>query len=296
MIAEPVTVWNAWLRLDLWAFDLDVWIGTALVAGAYWYGRRQLIAMRGPGAAPRSRAAMFYGGSAVSLVTLQSPLAWLGGRLLSAHMLHHMALLVVAAPLIAAATPWEALRAALPRSVQPSIERLAVAADGTGPIGRSAGVARSPVTAVVLFVGNLWLWHLPFAYDLTLRSPAVHEAEHALYLLTGVLFWSHAVGRSWLAARLPAGGRIGLLAAGMVAGWLLALVIAFQPAPIYVAYVFSVHTVSGLSPIDDQRIAAGLMWAVGMVPFNIAIALAIMRVLDAEEEAGSAADAYGMNT
>jgi hypothetical protein len=41
--------------------------------------------------------------------------------------------------------------------------------------------------------------------------------------------------------------------------------------------------VSGLSPLDDQRVAAGLMWFAGMVPFNIAIVAAVGRLLNAEE-------------
>ena len=282
------TVWTVWWHVGAWSFDADVWIGTAAIAAAYGYGRRRLILARGPKAAPVSRAWFMYLGLALQWFALQSPIAWLAGRLLSAHMLHHMLLLVVAAPLIAAATPWAAFRFALPPSGRAELDRFGAAADGTGPIGRIAAVLASPITAVVAFVGTLWLWHLPAAYDLTLRSPFVHEVEHAMFLATGILFWSHAVGTSWLAARLSPGRRILLISCGMAGSWFLSLILAFQPAAIYAPYLFTVHLVSGLTPLDDQRIAAGLMWAVGMIPFNLAIAMAIKRVMDAEDEAVAA--------
>jgi cytochrome c oxidase assembly factor CtaG len=290
MVASMPTVWTAWLRLSTWSFDPEVWLGLTFAGVAYWYGRRRLIAREGRAAASPWRAAAFYAALAVTLFALQSPLAWLAGRLLSAHMVHHMLLLIVAAPLFAIATPWAALRCALPPSAQGWVERAGRAADASGPVGWMANIVRHPATAVVVFVATLWLWHLPAAYDLTLRSQEWHETEHLMFLLAGVLFWSHAVGRSWLAARLTAGRRLILLGAGIASAWLLSLVLALQAAPVYAPYVFTTHLVSGLSPLNDQRVAAGLMWAAGMVPFNLAMAMAIKRVLDAEDEVTAAAD------
>jgi caa3-type cytochrome oxidase assembly factor Caa3/CtaG len=97
--------------------------------------------------------------------------------------------------------------------------------------------------------------------------------------------WSHVVGLSWLAARLPTSRRIAYLCVGMLSEWILSPALAFQPAPVYPPYVHAIGSVCGMRPLDDQRLAAGLMWAIGMLPFNIALAAGVRRLLDAEEAA-----------
>jgi cytochrome c oxidase assembly factor CtaG len=251
---------------------------------AYWYGRRRLIAERGPGAAPALRAAAFYSGVAAVLLALLSPVDWLALYLLSAHMVQHMLLLVVAAPLIAASTPWACFRAALDPGLRDRWDRLADLADRPGPVGRAVAVATHPVTALTLFVANLWLWHIPAAYDLALRVDPVHDLEHVLYLGIGVLYWSHAVGTSWLAAVLSPGRRLLYLCTGLASMWLLALVLIAQPVAIYAPYLTVVGSVSHMSPITDQRVGIGLMWSVGMIPFDLAIAFAVLRVIKNDEE------------
>ena len=43
----------------------------------------------------------------------------------------------------------------------------------------------------LLFNGVLLAWHLPVLFDLTLRNEGVHDVEHALFLVTALLFWAH---------------------------------------------------------------------------------------------------------
>ena len=71
----------------------------------------------------------------------------------------------------------------------------------------------------------------------------------------------------------------------VIDGLLLAIFLIVAQTPLYPAYISVVSSVSGLTPIADQRLAAGLMWAAGMVPFNLGIALAVLRLLNGEEQA-----------
>jgi cytochrome c oxidase assembly factor CtaG len=236
-VIAHLTFGNAWFSSQGWTLDPKLWIFVFAAVWAYSLGRRRLRAV---GAEPPAwRAAMFYGGIAVTVFALESPFDSLADSLLSVHMVQHMLLLVVAAPLFAASTPWPELRRAMPPAIRAWLERAETAADGTGPFGRIASLARHPATALFIFAGVLWLWHLPSLYDLAVRDDFVHDQEHLSYLAAGVLYWSHAFGGSWLAARLPAAQRIAYLAAGMV-------------------------------------------------PFNLAIGLAVLRMLSGEEEAARA--------
>ncbi|MGZ4151676.1 MAG: cytochrome c oxidase assembly protein, partial [Actinomycetota bacterium] len=280
-----VSIRDTWFSAAGWTFDPDVWILAIAGVIAFAIGRRRLLDDGDARAGAGWRAAMFYAGAATIVLALQSPVDTLADSMLSVHMVQHMLLLVVAAPLIAAGTPTPTFVRILPEAARIRLRELSLRADRTGPLGRAWDVATSPVTAVVAFVVTLWAWHLPVVYDLAVRSEAVHELEHATYLLVGLLFWSHVVGTSWLAARLSTSRRIAYVCIGMVSGWVLALALAFQPAPVYPPYVHAIASVSGMSPLDDQRLAAGLMWAIGMLPFNIALAAAVKRLLDAEEAA-----------
>jgi putative membrane protein len=286
-VLAHLTFGNAWFRSQGWTWDPDLWALGLAATWAYALGRRRLRAEGKAG--PGWRAAMFYAGLGVTFFALESPVDALADRLLSVHMIQHMLLLVVAAPLFAASTPWPELRRAMPPGGRAWFERVGRAADGTGALGRIADVVCHPATAVVLFVGTLWVWHLPSLYDLAVRDQFVHEQEHLLYLATGVLYWSHALGTSWLAARMPPAQRIVFLAVGMFSSWILSVVLIVAEGPIYPAYVGVVSSVSGLTPMADQHLAAGLMWAAGMVPFNLGIALAILRLLNGEERAALAA-------
>jgi putative membrane protein len=277
---------NAWFHETGWTFDLGLWLLVLLATWAYARGRRRL---RAEGAAgPSWRAAMYYGGLGVTVFALQSPFDTLGDLILSVHMVQHMLLLVVAAPLLAAATPWPELSRVLPPEDRAWLDRVGRAADGTGLLGSVARILWHPATAVVLFAGTLWLWHLPRFYDLAVRHPFIHEQEHLLYLATGVLFWSHVLGNSWLAARMPLAQRVVYLVVGMFSCWILGMVLIMAQAPLYPTYVATVASVSSLSPMTDQHLAAGLMWVGGMVPFNVAVALGILRLLNAEEQAALA--------
>jgi putative membrane protein len=274
---------NAWFSARGWTWDPELWAFGLAATWAYALGRRRLRAEDTAG--PTWRASLFYVALGVTVFALQSPFDALSDSLLSVHMVQHMLLLMVAAPLFAASTPWPELGRAMPPRVRAWLERVGHAADGTGWAGKVAHVFWHPATAVVLFVGTLWVWHVPSLYDLAVHNQFVHEQEHLMYLAAGVLYWSHALGTSWLAARMPPAQRIVFLVLGMVACWMLSLVLIVARTPIYPAYIPVVSTVSGLTPIRDQRLAAGLMWAAGMVPFNLGIALAILRLLNGEEQA-----------
>ena len=91
-------------------------------------------------------------------------------------MVQHMLLLLVAPLLLLAGRPVIlALRALPVRS--PALARRSAVSDWRRLPARSSAWSRS--SAVLL------LTHLPAFYDATLRHPALHEAEHALYLIGG---------------------------------------------------------------------------------------------------------------
>jgi cytochrome c oxidase assembly factor CtaG len=145
-----------------------------------------------------------------------------------------------------------------------------------GPHGRAA-IALALMTAV------LAVWHVPALYDAALHRPALHAFEHICLLGAGLLFWAHVIAVPPLRSRLSDLHRAGYLAAALLPGWILAIVLAFAPEPLY-AYS-GAHEPWGLSPLGDQQVAAGVMWVPGSMALTVALLAVAYRWLGRDEAA-----------
>jgi cytochrome c oxidase assembly factor CtaG len=140
------------------------------------------------------------------------------------------------------------------------------------------------VPAWIAFNVVLVAWHVPALYDLTLTNEAVHDLEHATFLVAGVVFWLQVFDSRPVRAHLAYGARAVYLTAALLVSWVLALVLAFASSPLYQAYAGLAHRPGGLSALADQELAAGMMWVPGSIPFTIAIVWALYRWLEPTPE------------
>ncbi len=219
------------------------------------------------------RTPLFAGGLATVVLAVSPPVDRLADSLFSMHMLQHVLLIEVAAPLIVLSRPWNRLWRPFPlsyrRAAAGGIARGAWAAP-VRVIGRWLVV---PAVAFVLMNGVFLLWHVPALYDAALSSPAVHDLEHLTFFLTALLFWAHVLGDGPFRARLALPGRAVYAIGAMLVGWVLAVVIAMAPSPLYAHYADLARRPLGLSALADQQLAAGIMWVPASVPW-IVVALA----------------------
>jgi cytochrome c oxidase assembly factor CtaG len=193
----------------------------------------------------RKARAMLLAGALVLAVLVQIPAAErLAGESLGAHMLQHVVLMSFVPPLL--------VLGGLRFDVEPW----------------SAWAGISVVMGI---------WHIPWLYDLALRNAAVHAAEHASFLIFGTLFWLPVLN-----GRLDELRSLVYIVAGSIPGWILALVLTFAQRPLYPAYAALPHRLGGLSAISDQQVAAGVMVAIGSIPFAIAVFVYLYRWLGSE--------------
>ncbi|MDP8936609.1 MAG: cytochrome c oxidase assembly protein [Actinomycetota bacterium] len=225
--------------LGAWHFEAPVVAVLVVAALAYRQGSRTVTVE------PGCRAAFFAGLAAVG-VALLSPLATYAEALLSVHMVQHLVLTLVAAPLLALGRP------------------LTVLSGGrTLRWGTAARVAGHPLVAWVVFAAAGWAIHFSGLFDVALRHPAAHAAEHALFLGTALLFWAPVVGTG-LAGRRPMSHPLRLLylAVAMPQNTFLALAIFSTGDVLYRSYA-EVARAWGPTPLADQRTAGGIMWMAG---------------------------------
>jgi len=130
-----------------------------------------------------------------------------------------------------------------------------------------------PVPALLLWLGNYAVWHLPWIYDAALRNPhTLLHLEHALYFATGVLLWWPVVH----GAHSP-GLKAGYLFAAFALASPIGLLLALIPDAIYDFYVDAPGRLWGLSPLADQQIAGVTMALEQAAVFFAAFALYITR-------------------
>jgi cytochrome c oxidase assembly factor CtaG len=137
-----------------------------------------------------------------------------------------------------------------------------------------------PLPALLLWVVNYGVWHLPWIYDAALRHPhSLLHLEHALYFATGVLLWWPIVH-----GRLTPGPKAAYVFAAFLLASPIGLMMALVPDPIYDFYADG-PGLWGLSPLLDQQIAGVSMSAAEAVVFFAVFALYLSRFFTEQDAA-----------
>jgi cytochrome c oxidase assembly factor CtaG len=217
----------------------------------------------------------FLGGLLAVWAAVGSPLGELDDELLSVHMVQHLLLSVVAAPLILLAAPAVPLHHAMPRCVilgglAPLIRSRSMRA--WGRLLTEPALCWSVATAIVIG------WHTPSLFQLGLRSHAWHTVEHASFLGSGLLFWWPVVQPWPSQARWPQWSIPLYLFLGTLPCDVLSAFLAFSDRVVYSAYL-SAPRHFGLSALQDQECAGAIMWLSVTVAYVIPAAVITTRIL-----------------
>ena len=127
-----------------------------------------------------------------------------------------------------------------------------------------------PMTAWTLHAIAIWGWHVPWAYELTLRSDFAHALQHLSFLGTALLFWWTVLHPAWSARGV---GLVSLFTTMLHTGGLGAI-LALSPTLWYPAYAETTRA-WGLTALDDQQLGGMLMWIPGGLAYLVA-ALAML--------------------
>jgi cytochrome c oxidase assembly factor CtaG len=143
----------------------------------------------------------------------------------------------------------------------------------------------------VLYVGVIWAWHVPAAYDLAVRHSGVHVLEHATFLLAGSLYWWHLLSPIRARLRLDGLGPVVYMASTKLLVGALGMGLAFAPSALYPYYVHHAR-VWGLSAVDDQALAGVTMAVEQSIIMGIAIVVLFVRALAESERAEQRRERY----
>ena len=231
---------------------------------------------------PPYRSALFVGGLAAIGLALASPIEAYEGSLFSVHMVQHMLLELVAAPLLLAGAP---ITLALRVSRPPMRRRLLWVLHS--PLVR---VLSFPVLAWALFAAVNWGWHFSTLYDQALENQALHYFQHATFLGAALLFWWPAIGADPSPWRLPHPVRLFYLFLALPQNSFLGVALLNTGVVLYPHYVTNVRD-WGPTPLDDQHLGGLIMWTVGDIAFLAAMAIVVVVWVRHEERRTARLDA-----
>jgi cytochrome c oxidase assembly factor CtaG len=244
-----------------WNWSIEpIILAILLMAGYAWISRKQQNIYK---------MLLFAGGLIVGEIALALPLgptppgftgsslscALPGGTLLSMHMIRHVLLLMLAAPLLVAGLPEEPLRKFVSRSgIKPWAKRLS-----------------SPYIGWIAGVGAMWVWHTPFIYNylVTYGTGLGHiilpRVEIITLLIAGALL-AWPVLSSLKEYRIhPLKGCLYLFLA-CVGCSILGMTITFASTGFFnTAFASQPGPIWGLSQTADQQIAGLFMWVPGCI-------------------------------
>ncbi len=250
-----------------WSFDPLVWL-PAIVALLVWRAGVLKVNREHPShpVAPR-RTWYWVAGVFTVVFALDSGFAQYDTTLFSLHMVQHLLLTLVAPPLLLLAGPITLL---LQASSADTRRRWIL------PVlhARIVRAISFPVIAWLLFAAVMWGSHFSPLFDLALENEWVHRLEHALYLVSALLFWWPAVGPDPSPWKLKPAARIMYTGLQMPQNTFLAVAVYMASAPLYHHYATTIRT-WGPTPLEDQQMAGGIMWIGGDFVFLAVLLLLV---------------------
>lgn len=274
--------------LKAWSFDPVLGGGLVLAAAAYLWAVHQVGRRQQHRPWPRRYTASFLTALVCAYVVLLGPIGEYDDVFFWAHMVQHIALMMVIAPLLLLGAPVLLLLRVSSRRQRRRV---------LTPLLRSRVLTwlTQPVVGWLIFAGVLVGTHFSPFYEFALEHPLVHKyLEHPLYLGAALIYYYPLLSVNPGPRRTPHGLRALSLFAMMLPETMTGF---FIYASRYLMYPFYGHVVRpfGPGPVADQQFGGALMWGGSMLIDSVWVAIAVADWLRSESLAAKRIDLQTMS-
>jgi putative copper resistance protein D len=202
------------------------------------------------------RTICFVGlGLGTFLLVTTSALAVYDTTLFWVHMVQHMVLAMVTPVFLALGAPITLALRTLPTGGRRQLLRVLHS--------RVAKVLTFPVVAGVIFVATPFALYFTGWYEATLRNPVLHELNHVHFVLVGCLWFWPLLSLDPMPNRVPYPMRLIAVFATMPFHAFLGVAIMSSSTLIAADWYLDLDRHWGPSPLADQHLGGGLLWASG---------------------------------
>jgi cytochrome c oxidase assembly factor CtaG len=232
-------------------------IPVLMILGAlalYLWGAQRVNRLRPRHPWSNLKTAAFIGGLVTTAISIFSFIGVYDEELFWDHMVQHLLLIMVAAPLFAISSPIDLFWRA---STGPLHERFTQLLRT-----RTATVLGHPGVAFVLYAVAIPLTHLTVWYNYTLEHPAFDDVEHLIFLGLGYLFWRQIFGSDPNRYKMHPALQFGYLFLAIPIDTFTGLSLDQAVHEMFPAY-FAMRRTWGPSLVDDLHIGGVLMWVAG---------------------------------
>jgi putative membrane protein len=243
---SPVVLFTQTRPLSVVAFLL------AAAATVYMYGVLRLE--RAGHHWSHGRTAAFLIGLITIGVATVSGLAAYDDVLLSAHMVQHMLLAMIAPVFLALGAPVILALRTLPAPARRILIRVL-----HSPVARFVSF---PVVTFILFVGSPFVLYFSGLYRLSLENNLVHELVHLHFVIVGCLFLWPIIGVDPLPGRMSYPLRTLVIFLSTPFHTVLGLTV-MQSSTLLAGDWYPNLELGWANPTTDQTIAGGILWAGG---------------------------------
>lgn len=195
---------------------------------------------------PKQRG-LFHATMILLFFTLDGPLHHLADNLLfSAHMLQHMILQLLWAPLLIISVPDWLWRVILLKN--PTVAVM-------------ARWLTRPMVAFVLYNGVIFGWHFPDFYNAALSYHPLHIFQHLVFMSTAIVMWWVMIS-PLPELRASYGKRMVFILINMLMMKALGLMLSMSDHVLYTFYLTQPRA-WGMDALSDQQLGGMLMWLPG---------------------------------
>jgi putative membrane protein len=225
------------------------------------------------------RLAAFLTGIISIWIAIGSPLAAFDDVCLTVHMMQHLLLMAIAPYFIFLGAPALPLLQGLPQLLARRV---------IGPFLRWAPVRKlghlitNPAICWLAATLALIVWHVPTVFGAALRNDWLHDLEHVCFLSVGLLFWWPVVQPWPSTARWPRWSVPLYLFAATLPCDALSGFLAFCDRVVYVSYN-SAPRLLNIPPLEDQQLAASLMWICVTIILLVPAVIVTMQILSPQD-------------
>ena len=245
--------------ISKWDFADPLAILALAAAAAYTIGLLRLRHRAGKLPVGLGRIVAAAGGFTALILAIAGPFAAFADEAFWLHMLQHLSLTLVAAPLLLLANPMPMYLWALPRAVREG------AGEFLNPRGRVRGVMRFitwPRFTLPLFVLTLYIWHVAGPFNAALTNTGVHYLQHFTFFFSAALFWWPIIGPAPARSSLSYAQRMLYLVLVITPSAFLGAIFTLSSGVIYDHYL-STPEHWGMTALEDQTMAGVIMWVPG---------------------------------
>ena len=228
---------------------------------------------------PWWRPTLFYTALTVLFIALVSPLDHLSGELFTFHMVQHLLLTLVAAPLLLLSAPMIPVLRGFPR---PLLRRVVAPLLRHRAVRRPLKLLSMPLIAWSVYVVAVLGWHTPTAYELALRNQVVHDLEHISFSVAALFFWWNVIDAVPLRSNLSYMGRLPYVFLTTVPNFSLGAFLVFSDRSWYAHYA-SQTLALGFTAQEDQQFGSALMWVGSSLVLLAALLTVLVYTLVTEE-------------